>query len=133
MPPVVRASRNYQAALRRSIDDGGLWQRRDVEPFEPNSVAVGESIPAFVNSGRWIVQCPNCGSGQLVDPQQDRFLCVECVNDHLGRQWVTVVWPAELDAIEEVLSVRDELSSMNWRPGETVEELQAENEANGTT
>lgn len=130
MRPIDRAGTSYLAALFRPVEEGGLWLRRDVEPFVPQSTAVGEYVDAAVNDGRWLVQC-RCGSAQLVQPDEPRFFCIECLNDHVGGQWVTVRFPSEVKAIEELLEQREDRGAMNWEPGETVEDLQAENEAHG--
>lgn len=130
MRPIDRGNPSYRRALFRPVDEGGLWLRRDVEPFVPESTAVGEHVGALVNDGRWLVQC-RCGSAQLVDPNEPRFFCVECLNDHVGGQWVAVRFPGDTGAIEEALEQREHRGAMNWRPGETVEDLLAENEAHG--
>lgn len=134
MGRVLRAHEGYQATLLAPRQSGGWWMRADIEPFVPESTALDEAIEAFVNDGRWVVQCPDCRSGQLVDPETiERFFCIECLNERVDRQWVPVRYPAEVEEIEAALSVRVLWERMNWRPGETVEDLRRENREHGIT
>jgi hypothetical protein len=128
--PIGRAQSGYEQALFVRAQQGGLWHRWDVEPAEPQGFAVGESVAAKVNSGRWIIQC-RCGGAQLATPGQDRFFCIDCLNDYVGRQWVRVEWPASVAGIEAVLEARQDPHTQSWELGESVEDLQAENDAHG--
>lgn len=95
-------------------------------PTDPNTVAV-----AYVNNGRWVVECPHgCGSAQYASKDDRRFWCVECGNGGSGK-WATVAWPDDPAAIDNALSVRPEPQTANWLPGETIAALVAENKANG--
>lgn len=88
---------------------------------------------AYVNHGRWCVDCPHgCGSAQYASRTDRRFFCVDCSNRGDGR-WVPVVWPSDLEisTIEAVLSARPDPRSQNWRPGELIQDLIAENKAAG--
>lgn len=80
---------------------------------------------AEVNHGRWVVGCPWCPNAQLGDPTAPEFLCNECLNDGTGK-WVTVDYPDAVDDIEAVLAGRKRLENRNWRPGQSVGELQKE-------
>ena len=88
---------------------------------------------AYVNHGRWCVDCPyGCGSAQYASHSDRRFFCVDCANRGDPR-WVPVAWPSELEltTIEAVLSVRPDPTTQNWRPGEAIDELTAENTGHG--
>jgi len=122
------ANDSYIAALFRRPPDG-QWLRVDVEPFVPTAVALDAPVYAQVNHGRWIVAC-ECGGAQLTRPGLDRFLCLECLNDHVGRQWRKVLWPRDVDAIDDALTTRP-VNNRNWVHGETVAQLLAENEVAG--
>jgi hypothetical protein len=99
-------------------------------------------IDAYMNHGRWVADCPagnetqletftcgTCGYSALVDTGH---AYIEC----LAHGWHSVRFPAERKEIEAVLRERpvDELTGAkhaNWRPGETVESLRAENVGHG--
>jgi hypothetical protein len=87
---------------------------------------------AYVNHGRWCVDCPfpGCSSSQYASRGDHRFFCVDCGSE--GR-WVFVTWPAddEVAVIEALLELRPIAETRNWRPGEPVAALAAENEAQG--
>lgn len=121
---IATATNEYLAALFHR-PPAGLWHRWDREPAVPEGVALGIEAHAYVNHGRWVVDCA-CGGAQLAHPDHDRFFCVDCLNEHAGGLWVQVVWPADSAEIENVLTPR-RVVNQNWR-GETLEELEAEND-----
>jgi hypothetical protein len=80
-----------------------------------------EQLVAYVNHGRWVVDCP-CGAGVAVD-QAAPACCFQC-----GGVYPRILWPAEreLQAIEALLQERPR-KNQNWEPGETPDKLRAEN------
>lgn len=97
---------------------------------------------ARVNYGRWLVDCPWCGSAQNASREDHRFFCVECGNNTVKNVWIPVEWPPEWREIELLLGVRPIPANMNWFPGkgptvvlhperETLADLQAENIEHG--
>ena len=82
-------------------------------------------LAAYVNWGRWVVNCPNCNSAELAAPGAAAFHCRECGYAD------GVLWPADLAAIEAALSKRPDARNRNWCPGETVEQLSLENVVHG--
>jgi hypothetical protein len=80
-------------------------------------------VPAVINHGRWIVEC-SCRSARNVYPER-LWWCPAC-----GAGAVDVVWPDDAHAICAALASRP-LVNRNWRPGETVVDLLAENAAHG--
>jgi hypothetical protein len=86
-----------------------------------NGVNVG-TVEVRANHGRWIVLCPVCGGAELASETVHRFVCIDC-----GAGPFETVWPADREQIEAVLMDRPE-ENRNWFPGETVDELVAENE-----
>ena len=96
----------------------------------PTATVPAVTALAYVNHGRWCVDCPfpGCHSSQYASRTDHRFFCVHC-----GRGWVSVTWPDDLTtaAIEAALGIRPESTIRNWKPGETVADLDAENKANG--
>jgi len=93
---------------------------------------INTDVKAYViaNTGRWIVMCPfaGCNGSQYASIVDYRFWCVDCNNKAIGGQWVATVWPDNVDAIEQALSVRP-LSAQNWTVGETIDDLMQQNEA----
>ncbi|MCU4184032.1 hypothetical protein K6U06_06645 [Acidiferrimicrobium sp. IK] len=98
----------------------------------PTGTHLEMTAAAYVNHGRWMVDCPHgCGSAQYASHADRRMFCVECSSGGTGL-WITVSWPSPADvaAIEAALSCRL-VPNRNWRPGETVEQLHAQNAFNG--
>jgi hypothetical protein len=96
-------------------------------------VALGFTVFAQVNRGRWLVECPHCPSARLTAPGR-LFWCPSCGNRAVAGQGMTVDWPADWETIERLLMVRP-VENRNWvvrRSGaESVAELAAENVAHG--
>jgi hypothetical protein len=139
MGAIRRAKPSYDQALFRRAEEGGLWHRWDVEPFVPQAVAPDVEALAFVSPsptvgpGRWVVRCPFCTGAQAADPDRSaRFLCVDCLNEAVGGQWVVVRWPPDVPGIEAALEPRPD-QNQSWQPGETVDDLLADNEVHGVT
>lgn len=83
------------------------------------------SAKAYINHGRWVVDCPRCNGGVKVSEQEAG--CPDC-----GAE-LAVGWPdqADRDAAEEVLAVRP-TENRNWYPAtEDVDDLKAENLLHG--
>lgn len=80
---------------------------------------------AYVNDGSWVVDC-SCGAGNATDPEWGIALCFGCgaVHEH-------VEFPDEVAEIEATLLARPRTANRNWHPSESVEDLEAENEARG--
>jgi len=96
----------------------------------PEDKRSGLSVAAAVNDGRWVVLCP-CGGAQLAARTDQRLWCAEC---HVDTGWTIVIWPDEdtVAEAEALLSRRPDPRSRNWRPwAETIDDLRAENDANG--
>lgn len=56
------------------------------------------------------------------------FLCGTCFNAEIGGEYRPIVWPDDAGEIESLLVVRPLPVHMNWRPGETLADLAAEND-----
>lgn len=106
---------------------------RKVTVPAPSKVRRSAPLPAVVNHGRWLVECDRagCGGAMYASEQDHRFLCPECGNADQGGQWRPVTWPTNLPAIAAVLELRLDPATANWAPGETLEELRAENLRHG--
>ena len=95
-------------------------------------ITTGDALAyAQVNAGRWIVPCPSprCGGAQYACYEDRRLWCVDCDNAFTHGQWVPVSWPENPEEIEEVLIRRPEYAR-NWLPGETIEDLLAQDAEN---
>lgn len=77
----------------------------------------------YVNHGRWVIDCTNCGSGVLANAEQ--VTCLEC---QVGYD---IDFPSDREEAERVLSYRP-LMNQNWNPEtETLDDLKAENTLHG--
>lgn len=83
---------------------------------------------AYVNYARWVADCPTlgCGGAMAIHPRSG-FMCATCLNVETGMKYRLIDWPVLRGAIEEALSLRLLPDNCNWRPGETIEQLYAEN------
>ena len=98
-------------------------------------VALDVTVAARVNAGRWIADCPtpDCHGAEYVDPGALMFFCCECRNAPTAHQPIRVAMPADRlrGQIEKALLERPVPATRNWRTGETVAQLRAENKAHG--
>lgn len=106
----------------------GIPPRRIGSYETPNLTAVQAS--ARVNHGQWLADCPSahCRNAMVVLPGAP-YLCALCLNADIGYQYRLVAWPSERGAIEMILAERPNPENQNWEPGETLEQLQTENDA----
>jgi hypothetical protein len=93
----------------------------------------GEDLRARLYRDQWIVDCPSCGSASYVWTDQPLFLCAECFNGEVGGLWRRVEIPSEQEReeIEEVVGYRPLPAQRNWEPGESLNDLRAQNRQNG--
>jgi hypothetical protein len=85
---------------------------------------------AEANWGRWLARCPRplCTNALALDPGQNLFVCTGLGGCGID---APVIWPADPQAIEAILEMRPVGRTRNWLPGETLEDLLAENAAHG--
>lgn len=98
-------------------------------PLPPESLVAEPAVAAYVNHGRWVVDCPFCPGALVASFLDQRFLCATCFNGSVGGAMVAVTFPDDYGAIEAELLKRPNEINRNWRPGETVADLVAEREA----
>jgi hypothetical protein len=82
---------------------------------------------AEANWGRWVARCSWCPSAITAEPGLPAYRCVECA------RWNEVVWP-DADMVHGVLrllSMRPDVTTQNWLPGETLVDLMIENGQHG--
>ena len=81
---------------------------------------------AYLNHGRWVVDCPDpdCAGAELA---REVFVCSNC------KRTTEVEWPDDKSLIDNATAVRSVPQTRNWRPGETLDDLNRENEMHGVT
>lgn len=100
----------------------GRDNRNDTAVHDDN-----RTVAAYVNQGRWVADCPNCGGGMFTEPGWPRGCCLDCGTSY------QVKHPAErtVAAAEKALLARP-VSHRNWNPQtETPARLAAENRKRG--
>lgn len=95
-----------------------------------DQVAALPPLPARVHQGLWIVDCP-CTGAEMVWLGHPIMWCASCGNRYCGGLWRQVELPEQRAEIERLLSVRPFPVNQNWEPGETIEQLAAENQERG--
>jgi hypothetical protein len=120
--------------LAFSVEHFSVEQRRlsgDVaEPRQAPHKVVSRAkaeTHGFVDQGRWVADCPFCTSAQVVDPDEPRFFCVDCANEPVGGLYVSIEFPEKVEEIERALLMRHNVLNRNWKVGESVSRLHAEN------
>lgn len=108
-------------------------QREQVALLPRTEIAEGNPLPARINHGRWIVDCPDCNGAQMVfgDSAAPVTMCPNCWNGAALRRWRRVLFPKDRAEIEAALAMRPLPMNRNWSPGETVADLWHENAENG--
>lgn len=94
------------------------------------------TLIAYVNWGRWIADCPYCGSGIMLDPTWSE---ANCFGDGCYHVYAAFLWPTEAEraSIEGALVVRQQ-KHQHWgnergitrdpaTPVESIEDLWREN------
>lgn len=86
----------------------------------------GRTIPVFVETNRWLADCPECGAGIEADPKLE-LTCLGC-----GRVYRAEL-PADFIDVVTLLELRPDPGTRNFYPhkGETVADLARENELFG--
>lgn len=78
---------------------------------------------------RWIARCPDCPGGTsyvwIAGPHL--MFCLACCNSEINNRWRPVVVPAERLEIERLLMLRPRSANRAWAPGETLDDLRADN------
>jgi len=119
------------------IEGHGHSGVRDVESYravhtaamkraEKDTHEVEAPQDAYVNNGRWVVNC-TCNGAGLTSPSFKISRCFDC-----GRVYTHITFPKEAKKIEEALTARHDQSSRNWN-GETLQQLLDENAEYGVT
>ena len=91
---------------------------------EKSLLEVSDPIDAYVNHGRWLINC-KCNGGGLTSPLFKVSCCFDC-----GRVYTNVVFPSNAEAIEESLLKRNDDANRNWQ-GESLDVVTAETQEKG--
>lgn len=105
----------------------------------PSTLARPGTGWARVNWDVWLVDCAWCPSALTMGPPvpdamgrirpglewgQAEMICWDC-----GRLTAPIAWPADPGAVMALLGLRPQVITRNWDPGETLDDLLAENAA----
>ena len=91
---------------------------------EKNVFEIDEPREAYINHGRWVVNC-ECNGAGLTSINFKVTCCFDC-----GRVYTNVTFPKNAKKIEEALLLRREQTNRNWK-GETLKALLGENKEQG--
>lgn len=122
--PVVRAEAYYLPPVPRRGQPAEDWSqipgaelvyhwlnyrmgRRTPIPTE--TVPNAAPVYARVNQNRWLGDCPECGNAAIVSLLDPRFGCTECQRD-----WVPLIAPADVAAVEAPLLLIPQTYLRNW-------------------
>jgi hypothetical protein len=96
------------------------------------AVADAPPLPAVVNHGRLLADCPDCGGAEFVWHEGPHLiLCASCFNGAVGGKWRRVALPDDYAAIAAALLARPLPLNRNWTPGESLADLRRENAERG--
>jgi len=109
------------------------WEAYNVSVIKPMlekygvkpEISESEPLMAEVNHGRWIVRC-ECGGAEKMW-EEGWFICQSCWNAGHKHKYRQAVFPSGRNQIEKLL-LRRQIQNRNWIPGETLEQLDKENE-----
>jgi len=100
----------------------GVFRR--MHPGREVLVVSDVPVPARIDAGRWLADCPlGCGGAEMVSAADPVFLCISCGSDD---KWWPVTFPGNRGAIEAEIVKRPDVNGWSWTPGETLAQLQAE-------
>lgn len=115
----------------RHLNNFDDWFRKvNRRQFNPSIFYLGMKAQARVNHNRWIVDCPFCNGAEALWPGQPWFLCAGCKNNDSGLA-IQVEIPDDVQGIERALMKRNKYDKRNWEPGETVADLERQNNDKG--
>lgn len=114
----------------------GMAAKKSMHAPARDDVTDGNPVKARVDWGRWIVDCPDCNSAAIVSEKSRVYWCLTCGNASIKFAWRRVQMPRNRSEIEAVLVKRpaaaaNNAPNRNWKPGETLAELEKVNLDNG--
>lgn len=111
LPPPDRPTDAWQLvppAERVIVWYEGKQQRR--LPRRSGTV-LGVRVYPQINHGRWVADCPECNSAQIVTPTDPRLFCVECLSG-----WFRLTFPADPLAAEQAVAELPVREQNWWHP-----------------
>jgi hypothetical protein len=94
--------------------------RLAMQKAEKNVFEIDEPREAYINHGRWVVDC-DCNGAGLTSTTFKLTCCFDC-----GRVYTSVTFPKDAEKIEDALLKRREQAQRNWK-GETLKAILSEN------
>lgn len=101
VPPAERAIRWFEEKAQRRLP-------------VPSGILLGVTVYAQINHGRWVADCPECGSAQIVSPADPRMFCVECLTG-----WFRITFPPDAVAAEHAVVDLPVREQNWWHPDDT--------------
>lgn len=108
-------------------------KRNGFDSTLPSYASAAGLALAYINHGRWVVDCPSGDGGALVITKAEPFfMCPYCANEANGGRWYRIVIPPNAADIEAALLARPairgwEARHRNWHPGTLLQQLLDEN------
>lgn len=110
----------------KSWENGAI--KRLCEKFQvpvPKEFASEKPLTAECIRGAWIIRCPDCKGAEYAW-EEGMFFCCSCLNNNVGHKLRRASFPPKRVVIDFLLQVRP-LNNRNFKPGETIEQLESEN------
>lgn len=130
-------SLNYQDFIRNllavMVRAGRVIPPEMIQILQGKPLEMSEMDPvlAYINHGRWIVDCPFCSGAELIFQDTVAFLCLSCFNQAVHFKSLPIAFPLNVIEIEGILEKRPMPSTRNWLPDETAKMLKDENKKMG--
>ena len=108
----------------RCVEDYRKWHEMVVTSRQGETWASPEGCIAYVNFGRWVINCYWCKKGVLTRPDWMFAGCAECGAYYEADK---LTFPRD-QRIEELLRKRPDRDTQHWDNKQTAEDLLRENE-----
>ncbi len=107
----------------QSVNDYRQWQAMSVALSNAKTWQSQEKAKAYVNFGRWLIDCVWCKKGVLTRPDWGVAFCATC-----GARYEQgmVIFPSD-PRIENALLLRPNPDTQHWDDRQTAEDLLREN------
>lgn len=130
--PIIDGARNFGTDSPWQVVAGSRAAQMAGFIPPPVTTTAGPPARARVNHNKLIADCPDCGGAEFVWRDGPRaMLCLSCLNGGIGHAWRPVTLPDDYPAIEAALLARPLVGNRNYEPGESVDDLLAQNAENG--
>lgn len=128
-----------RAQFGRSLNDYArrgllrkLADRAGVQLPNRSVVSDAKPLPAMLHRDRWVVRCPDCGTGAFVWLDEPLTMCAYCWNVKADGKWRRVALPDEATRVkvEQIVGRRPFPHQRCWI-GQSLAALRRENVQNG--